>query len=90
MTESYSPTPTVMRYYGRRNANGRIVQYGAQVPFFLDLVPQTPVKALYYKHDQTAYTFAKLINDYMNDLPSGKRIIPNWQVIHFVKHFLYG
>lgn len=81
MTESYSPTPTIMRYYGRTHTKAdRIIQYGAQVPFFLDLVPQTPVKALYYKKDQTAYTFEKVIKDYLNELPSGKRIVPNWQV----------
>lgn len=80
MTESYSSTPTIMRYYGKINARGRVIQYGAQVPFFLDFVPQTPVKALYYKQDQTAYTFEKVISDYLSELPFGKRIIPNWQV----------
>lgn len=50
------------------------------MPFFLDLVPQTPAKALYYKKDQTAYTFEKVIGDYLRELPIGKRIVPNWQV----------
>lgn len=80
MTESYSPTQTIMRYYGRTNAHGRIIQYGAQVPFFLDFVPQTPVKALYYKQAQNAYTFEKVVRDYIRELPLGKRVIPNWQV----------
>lgn len=73
LTEAYSPIYNVIKYYGRQNECGEIIEKGAQVPFFLKFIRDT-------NSSFNAREFGGQIIDYINQLPKGKNIQPNWQV----------
>lgn len=74
MTEAYSTLQNTIRYYGRTDdvKAGQIVQYGAQIPFNFQLINTNSMS--------TAYEFRSLIANYLNSLPIGSDIQPNWVV----------
>lgn len=61
-----------MKYYGRADCNGFITQPGGQVPFNFQLI-NTNSKS-------TAFEFRDIIQEYLDALPKGENIQPNWVV----------
>lgn len=74
MTEAYSNVSNIHRYYGKRDKNGQIIQYGSQIPFNFELITKT-------KYWSTAKDFKTHIDIWLNDMPKGKGIHSNWVVI---------
>lgn len=72
MTEGYSTVENMIKYYGVIE-NGRIVRYGAQMPFNFLLLSNTwmGTKAYGYKNE---------IESWLSRMPSGKGIEANWLV----------
>lgn len=85
MTEAYSTLQNTIRYYGQSTDDvkfGQITQYGAQIPFNFQLINTDAMS--------TAYEFRNLIANYLNSLPFGNDIQPNWVVSIFIAmvHFI--
>lgn len=72
MTEAYTAVEKVMKYYGKIEENGNVVDYAAQIPFNFILTDSNITT--------TAFDFKKLINTYMGNLPKGEQVQANWVV----------
>lgn len=72
MTEAYTTIPNTMRYYGQIK-NGKIIRYGAQMPFNFQLILHTGAtsKAIDYK---------RTVEIWLNAMPNGDKIHANWVV----------
>lgn len=71
MTEGYTSIDMYMKYYGRTK-HGRVVEYGAQIPFnfqLMDAGKWTPVRE-----------FEKIILEFLHRMPKGDKIEANWVV----------
>lgn len=72
MAEAYSPLDLAMRLYGRVE-NGRIVEYGAQMPFNFELMSNTAMGT-------GSYGYIENIQKWLLNLPNGDHIQANWVV----------
>lgn len=72
MTEAYSSVPNIQRYFGRVE-NGKIVEYGSQIPFNFELILRT-------NRDSNAKDFKAGIDLWLNNMPKAKGIHANWVV----------
>lgn len=80
MTEAYASLSNIIKYYGKVE-NGKIVNYGAQIPFNFRLMVTNM--------QSKASDFVKPITDFINSMPKGKHIHANWLVcITFSSKFL--
>lgn len=71
MTEAYGSIPQMVKYYGRVK-NGVVVKYGVQVPFNFGIIN--------LQNDANARDFITGINSWINAMPKGIQIQPNWVV----------
>lgn len=78
MTEAYTSLPNNLRYYGRVE-DGKVVEYGSQVPFNFDLVMRT-------NRFTKASEFKARIESWINAMPKGEGIEANWVVSRLVFH----
>lgn len=72
MTEAYTSLPNTLRFYGKVE-NGKITQYGSQIPFNFELISKTSKLS-------TAVDFKTNIENWINGMPKGKGIEANWVV----------
>lgn len=72
MTEAYTTIPNTMRYYGRVE-NGKIIRYGAQMPFNFQLILHTGATS-------KATDYKRTVENWLNAMPKGNRIHANWVV----------
>lgn len=80
MTEAYAPLSNIIKYYGKVE-NGKVVKYGAQIPFNFRL--------MLTNMQSKASDFVKPITDFINSMPKGRHIHANWLVcITFLSKFL--
>lgn len=71
MTELYGSLSQITRCYGKVQ-NGQVVEYGAQIPFnfhFMSLQRWTD-----------AIQISSMITSWINEMPKGNGIQPNWLV----------
>lgn len=82
MTEAYAPLSNIIKYYGKVE-NGKVVKYGAQIPFNFRLMVTNM--------QSKASDFVKPITDFINSMPKGRHIHANWLVciITFLSKFLH-
>lgn len=84
MAEAYGTLEKMQKYYGKTE-NGAIVEgrYGAHIPFNFLLMSTGPwTNAPQYK---------ELIDSWINGLPKGKGIQPNWVVsLSLSSHFFFS
>lgn len=71
MTEAYTSLEKTVQYYGKVE-NGRVVEYGAQIPFNFQLMGSSM--------SSTAFDFKKSIIKFIDNLPKGGKIHANWVV----------
>lgn len=86
MGEAYSKLHVALKYYGRVE-NGKIVKYGAHIPFNFEMMSNTWMGT-------GSYGFIESINNWVLNLPKGKAIHPNWVVgieifFQFFSKFFY-
>lgn len=72
MTEGYATLEYMIKYYGSIE-DGRIVRYGAQVPFNFLLITYTNMGT-------KTYEYKNHIESWMKSMPKGKGIEANWLV----------
>lgn len=72
MAEAYSALELALRYYGRVE-NGRIVEYGAQMPFNFELMSNTWMGT-------GSYGYIENIQKWLLNMPKGDHIHANWVV----------
>lgn len=72
MTEAYAAIPLAAKYYGKIK-NGKIIQYGAQIPFNFELISKTHIST-------TSSEFQSHIMEWINSMPIGNLIHANWVV----------
>lgn len=72
MAEAYSALELALRYYGRV-LNGRIVEYGAQMPFNFELMSNTGMGT-------GSNGYIEYIQKWLLNLPKGDHIQANWVV----------
>lgn len=72
MTEAYTSLQNTLRFYGKVE-NGKITQYGSQIPFNFELISKT-------SKTSTAVDFKTNIDNWLNGMPKGKGIEANWVV----------
>lgn len=77
MTEAYSDTlELLMKYYGRTDENGKIVEYGAQIPFNFNLI--------HTDSGTSVNEFVRLITEFINSMPKGDKVHANWVVSEII------
>lgn len=72
MTEAYTSIRNTMPYYGGVE-NGKIVRYGAQIPFNFQLITNTNASS-------KASDYKRTIESWLNAMPKGDKIHANWVV----------
>lgn len=72
MTEGYATLEYMIKYYGTIE-NGRVVRYGAQIPFNFLLITYTNMGT-------KTYEYKNQIESWMKSMPQGKGIEANWVV----------
>lgn len=74
MAEGYTTLPNVMRYFGQIE-HGQIVdgKYGVHIPFNFFLLQNTEI-------DSKSGEFKLNIDNWMNNMPKGNKILANWVV----------
>lgn len=77
MTEAYTSLPNNLKYYGRINKNGEVVEYGAHLPFNFNLISRT-------NRSTKADEFQTHIESWIDGMPKGKAIQANWLVSFIV------
>lgn len=74
MTEGYATLEYMIKYYGSIE-NGRIVRYGAQVPFNFVLITYTNMGT-------KTYEYKTQIESWLKSMPQGNKIQANWLVCY--------
>lgn len=72
MTEAHVSQSRIMKFYGEVR-NGIVTKYAAEIPFNFRLQRGTESRS-------TAPEFRQRILDWLNDMPKGEKIHPNWVV----------
>lgn len=72
MTEGHGTLELMLKYYGSIE-NGRIVRYGAQIPFNFLLLTNTNMGT-------KPYEYKTIIENWLKNMPIGNKIHANWVV----------
>lgn len=72
MTEGYATLEYMIKYYGSIE-NGRVVRYGAQIPFNFLLITYTNMGT-------KTYEYKTQIESWLKAMPKGNKIQANWVV----------
>lgn len=85
MTEGYASLENMIKYYGTIE-NGRIIRYGAQIPFNFQLISNTNMGT-------KANDFKTQIESWLKSMPQGNKIQANWvvgfQIPNKIQNMLY-